>query len=73
MSMKHSATDRCDRDGAQAYTTWVNGKGHTLSLCGHHTRALAPVLETQGFTVSVDDMGILDAMHGAKRDAASAV
>lgn len=72
-AMKHSAQDRCDRCHAQTITTWVNCAGNILGFCGHHTKRYAPVLEAVGFTLSVDDLGILDAMHGARRDAASAV
>lgn len=56
-----SAADRCDsRDcGAQAYVRVHLETGLELVFCGHHGRALIPVLEAQGAVIR-NDLHLID-------------
>jgi len=40
-----TATDRCDRCGAQAYVRVTLGSGSELLFCAHHHRAYEPSLK----------------------------
>ncbi|MFN8183573.1 MAG: hypothetical protein U0R23_04030 [Candidatus Nanopelagicales bacterium] len=40
-----TASDRCDRCGAQAYVRVVLTSGGELLFCGHHARKHLPALE----------------------------
>lgn len=40
-----TASDRCDRCGAQAYVRVTLHKGGELLFCGHHARKHLPALE----------------------------
>ncbi len=39
-----TATDRCDRCGAQAYVRVILASGSELLFCGHHAREFEPGL-----------------------------
>lgn len=41
-----TASDRCDRCGAQAYVRVILTSGGELLFCGHHARKHLPALET---------------------------
>lgn len=41
-----TASDRCDRCGAQAYVRVTLIKGGELLFCGHHARKHLPALES---------------------------
>jgi len=48
-----TASDRCDRCGAQAYVRVVLTSGGELLFCGHHARKHLPALES--LAVSIQD------------------
>lgn len=49
-----TANDRCDRDGAQAYTKWVLEESQLL-FCVHHDREHEEILQAQGFVRYIDE------------------
>ncbi|MBK6763578.1 MAG: hypothetical protein IPG68_10055 [Micrococcales bacterium] len=46
-----TASDRCDRCGAQAYVRVVLSSGGELLFCGHHARKHLPALEPLAATI----------------------
>lgn len=50
-----SATDRCDRCGAQAYVKVEIPNASVLLFCAHHYEEHAPALAGKGAAVLVDD------------------
>ncbi|MDQ6849969.1 MAG: hypothetical protein M3070_08340 [Actinomycetota bacterium] len=46
-----TATDRCDRCGAQAYVRTILGSGSELLFCNHHWHQNAPRLRELDVTV----------------------
>lgn len=65
--VEFNAQDRCDRCGAQAYTS-ASKDGLELLFCAHHTKRHGPVLEAEGWKLAFDTVG-LASLTGEKVEA----
>jgi hypothetical protein len=63
-----SASDRCDRCGAQAYLYASKEDGFSLLLCGHHAKDHHDRLLDEGWTVVVDTEGYQSLVPGSLYD-----
>ncbi len=55
-----TASDRCDRCGAQAYVRVRLTKGGELLFCSHHNGEYFPNLRLQGAVITADDRMMLN-------------
>jgi hypothetical protein len=55
-----TATDRCDRCGAQAYVRVQLASGSELLFCAHHARAYEPKLRELAASIQDESEKLLD-------------
>lgn len=68
-------TDRCDKCGAQALTTYKDsGEAESvLMFCGNHARSLDKGLLAAKFTITADDRPVLAFEESKQRSTGSVV